>query len=231
MSNVNVAQSSQTGQDKKSAALPTAPAANDGDATSNMFMTLLVAQIKNQDPLEPTDPSQFVNQLTQMSQMQATQQQTATAKNNALLLQNMQILELGRQVGSQVMVQTDSVKLGGEPVNARINLASAASDVTLQLTGDDGQVHAVSLGRHVAGAFDTRLDPAQLGLPAGHYRIGVVTDTHESPAVEVAGVVESVRVPLSGGGPLVRISSVGEVGFASLSQFGQPARALAGSAS
>ncbi len=43
---------------------------NDTDeAASNkeMFLTLLVAQLENQDPLNPTDSTEFSNQLTQYS--------------------------------------------------------------------------------------------------------------------------------------------------------------------
>ncbi|GGY04781.1 flagellar hook capping FlgD N-terminal domain-containing protein [Paludibacterium paludis] len=227
MSNVNAAQGGQTGANTRSGGLPAAPAANGADTTSNMFMTLLVAQIKNQNPLEPTDASQFVNQLTQMSQMQATQQQSAIAKNNAVLLENLQTLELGRQVGSPVMVEAKSLEMGKTPVQARVNLSSAAGDVTLNLIGEDGQAHPVSLGRHAAGAFDITVDPAKLGLAPGRYKIETVTDTKEKPSVEVAGVIESVRVPLSGGGPLVKVSNVGEVGFASISQFNRKSGATA----
>jgi flagellar basal-body rod modification protein FlgD len=36
----------------------------------NMFMQLLVAQLKNQDPLNPTDSTQFVTQLAQFQQLE-----------------------------------------------------------------------------------------------------------------------------------------------------------------
>lgn len=36
---------------------------------ANMFMTLLVAQLKNQDPLEPQDGTQFVAQLAQFNSL------------------------------------------------------------------------------------------------------------------------------------------------------------------
>jgi flagellar basal-body rod modification protein FlgD len=36
---------------------------------SNMFMTLLVAQLKNQDPLEPQDGTAFVAQLAQFNSL------------------------------------------------------------------------------------------------------------------------------------------------------------------
>jgi flagellar basal-body rod modification protein FlgD len=39
-------------------------------ATKEMFLQLLVAQIKNQDPLNPTDSIQFVSQLAQFSELE-----------------------------------------------------------------------------------------------------------------------------------------------------------------
>jgi len=38
--------------------------------SEQMFLQLLVAQIKNQDPTSPSDPSQFVAQLAQFSQLE-----------------------------------------------------------------------------------------------------------------------------------------------------------------
>lgn len=38
----------------------------------NMFLELLVAQLKNQDPLNPTDSMQFVQQLAQFQQLEQT---------------------------------------------------------------------------------------------------------------------------------------------------------------
>ena len=59
-------------------AASTAPGANasstqkaSGTAPSQqMFLQLLVAQIKNQDPTSPSDPAQFVAQLAQFSQLE-----------------------------------------------------------------------------------------------------------------------------------------------------------------
>jgi len=42
----------------------------DGLATENTFLQLLVAQIKNQDPTNPTDSVQFLTQLAQFSQLE-----------------------------------------------------------------------------------------------------------------------------------------------------------------
>jgi flagellar basal-body rod modification protein FlgD len=47
------------------AASPTDPLASE-----STFLTLLVSQLQNQDPLDPVDSNQFVTQLTQYSQLE-----------------------------------------------------------------------------------------------------------------------------------------------------------------
>ena len=52
-------------------AAPTA-ASTDPLANKEVFLSLLVAQIKNQDPLNPTDSVQFLTQLSQFTQTEQT---------------------------------------------------------------------------------------------------------------------------------------------------------------
>ena len=52
------------------AATPAQSTGLDSLANGNTFLQLLVSQIKNQDPLNPTDSVQFMSQLTQMSQLE-----------------------------------------------------------------------------------------------------------------------------------------------------------------
>ena len=44
--------------------------ASDALTSKDTFLKLLVAQIKNQDPTNPTDATQFVGQLTQYSELE-----------------------------------------------------------------------------------------------------------------------------------------------------------------
>ena len=48
----------------------TASASPSTAVTKNMFLQLLVAQLKNQDPLNPSDPAQFMSQLAQFQQLE-----------------------------------------------------------------------------------------------------------------------------------------------------------------
>ena len=56
--------------DPNSGASSALPANVDGLANENTFLQLLVAQIKNQDPTNPTDSVQFLSQLAQFSQLE-----------------------------------------------------------------------------------------------------------------------------------------------------------------
>jgi flagellar basal-body rod modification protein FlgD len=40
------------------------------DITANDFLTLLVSELKNQDPTQPTDPNQYITQLTEVNSLQ-----------------------------------------------------------------------------------------------------------------------------------------------------------------
>jgi flagellar basal-body rod modification protein FlgD len=61
---------SSTPTSSTSTTTPTSTPSIDGLATENTFLQLLVAQIKNQDPTNPTDSVQFLTQLAQFSQLE-----------------------------------------------------------------------------------------------------------------------------------------------------------------
>ena len=53
-----------------SASASTSTSATDPLGNESTFLTLLVSQLQNQDPLDPTDSNQFVSQLTAFSQLE-----------------------------------------------------------------------------------------------------------------------------------------------------------------
>lgn len=179
-------------------------------ATSDMFTKLLVAQIRNQDPLSPSDPSQFVNQLAQLSQTEALSKLSSLSSANASVMQSLQVLAMGAQVGSDLMVATDHVTLGSAKIEGNIALAASSSKTSLVLTGADGVAHEVKLGVLAAGNVPFSLDPGALGLAPGGYTMKVTTSSGESPAIDIAGKLNSVRLSASGA-TVLNVSGVGEV--------------------
>ncbi|MEG2033528.1 MAG: flagellar hook capping FlgD N-terminal domain-containing protein [Janthinobacterium sp.] len=188
------------------------------NATQDMFTKLLVAQIKNQDPLSPTDPSQFVNQLTQQAQTEAMQNLSNLTSANASVLQTMQVLALGAQVGSEVMVNSTTVQLDSSKVNGSISLAANSSKTTVTLKGDDDKEYKIELGAKAAGSVPFTIDPAKLGLPAGTYTMDVTTSNAEKPTVDIAGKLNSVRLSATGS-MILSVANLGEINPGAITGF------------
>jgi len=190
-----------------------------GSDMSTMFTKLLVAQIQNQDPLSPTDPSQFVQQLTQLSQTESLQSLTSMMSANNSVLQSMQILSLGGQVGSNVMAATSTVTLDGSTkVQGQTTLASSSSKTVLELTGADGVKHDIDLGSQAPGTVPFSIDPTALGLPAGSYTMSVQTSSKETPGIEIQGRLNSVRLAASGS-VVLNVANVGDAATTAITAF------------
>lgn len=199
--------------------------ANDNTAAgmNNLFMQLLVAQIQNQDPLNPTDGTEYVGQLAQLTQVQSMETMSKLMANNAVLMDNLQTLSTGNLVGQKVMVQTDTVKTDGSTtIDGRLTLEHAANTVTVVVKDESGTETKIDLGKQEKGTVDFNIDPEALGLKEGTYTLSVVTDTEESSVpVEVGGVVSNVRIPLDGSATVLNITGIGEVAYNNITQFGQ----------
>ncbi|XAH22433.1 flagellar hook capping FlgD N-terminal domain-containing protein [Xylophilus sp. GW821-FHT01B05] len=209
---------SSTASLASSNATATAVSANSSAGMSDMFLKLLVAQIKNQNPLEPTDPSEFVTQLNQLSQTEALQQLVSQNSATSSMLFSLQVLAMGNQVGSTVTVKSSSVKLSDQVVQASATLDTNTSDLTLVLTGSDGQVHRTSLGPRAAGKLTFDIDPVTLGLPAGEYGLGLETAEGTTLSAEVTGKITGLRFAADGS-PVVDVTSAGTVTTADITGF------------
>lgn len=199
--------------------------ANDNSAAgmNNLFMQLLVAQIQNQDPLNPTDGTEYVGQLAQLTQVQSMETMSQLMANNAVLMDNLQTLTTGNLVGQKVMVQTDTINTDGSTnIDGRLTLDHAANTVTVIVKDESGTETKIELGKQEAGSVDFTIDPQELGLKEGKYTMTVVTDNEPAKVpIEVGGLVNNVRIPLDGSPTVLNITGIGEVAYNNITQFGQ----------
>lgn len=189
---------------------------------NNLFMTLLVAQIQNQDPLNPTDGTEYVSQLAQLTQVQSMETMSQLMANNAVLMDNLQTLSTGNLVGQHVMVQTDTLDSDGKTsIEGRLTLEHPASKVTVIVKDAAGVEHKIELANQEAGQVNFAIDPQELGLSEGKYTLSVVTDTgEENVPLEIGGTVTNVRIPLDGSATQLNIAGLGEVAYNNITQFG-----------
>lgn len=118
-------------------------------ATSyDTFMTLLSAQIKNQDPLAPMDGNQFTQQLVQMT---GVQQQLYS---NDLLKQLVTNSGTGMSdavsvIGREITAASDKAIVTAGEAKWNYNLAKDAASVKIEVLDSQGRLVAVSTPTNV----------------------------------------------------------------------------------
>src|SRR5262249_56109641 len=76
---------------------------NNGQLDQNAFLKLMIAQLKNQDPTKPQDPSEFMSQLAQFSQVTSTQNMQASIQTLTDSMRSTQVLNGTNLVGHDVL--------------------------------------------------------------------------------------------------------------------------------
>lgn len=194
---------------------------NDAGSLKNEFITLMVAQIQNQDPLNPLDGTEYVGQLAQFSQVESTENMSKVMQNSMVLLDNMQVLSTAGLVGQTVYVNTSEFELSEQIQQGKIELEHPSNQVTLLIKDEYGQTTKMPLGARGKGDVDFSIDPDALGLKPGNYTVSVEVEQGQAqPNLLLAGEVSQVRVPSNGGAALVNVAGVGSVPFYQISQFG-----------
>jgi len=176
----------------------------------DQFMNLLIAQLKNQDPLNPVDNSQLMAQLAQFSQLQETQQM-AQSLNKFIAQQNTaNATNLVTLLGKHVTTNGSTFALTpGTPTPISYTLAANASTATVQILNASGVPVATWTGSNqTAGAqnlmWDGR-DSSGNTLPTGLYSFSVLAKAANGAAVsattQTTGIVRSINY--DGNGPVL----------------------------
>ena len=167
------------------------------------FLSLLITQLKNQDPLSPMDNTEFTAQMAQFSSLE----QLFNVNDNLLGLQaltasvsNTQALTL---IGKEVVAEGDSVYMeNGESSSISFNLAESATSVSIHITNSAGEVvRTINQGSMSEGQHEVTWDGTVGGggtAPDGLY--GYVVDAVDSNGNQVEadtyirGVVDAISM-------------------------------------
>jgi flagellar basal-body rod modification protein FlgD len=143
--------------------------ATDGvQADTDKFMTLLVTQLKNQDPLNPLDNAQVTSQLAQLQTVTGVNKLNTTLESLKSSYQSSEALQATNLIGHGVLVEGSSVTLSGSKGILGVELGSDADAVQVTITDKAGNVvQTMDLGATKAGivplAWDGVPDPTKLG--------------------------------------------------------------------
>ncbi|MGU3412181.1 flagellar hook assembly protein FlgD [Enterobacteriaceae bacterium C23F] len=188
---VNVNDPTNTGvQSTTSSGSLTSSSAND---LQSSFLTLLVAQLKNQDPTNPMDNAQLTSQLAQISTVSGIEKLNTTLGSISGQIDNSQSLQASNLIGHGVMIP-GSVVLAGSDTDGKasttpfgVELTQAADKATATITDSSGKViRTLDLGSQTAGVHTFTWDGTAADgttVPDGAYSVSIAASTNGTQLV------------------------------------------------
>lgn len=185
------------------------------------FLMLLVAQLQNQDPLNPSDPTEFTAQLAQFSSLEQLFTLNESMENLVTSNANADRFTTLNTIGKDAAYHSSSFNFTGEPVEIGYQLDGEASKVTLSLQ-HNGVTMATINGEELSSAshyfsWDGVLQNGQ-AAPTGKYEITIQAKSASEESVGVAPLIKSevTGVDLNGEYGGVLITKAGEIAFSSI---------------
>ncbi|ELA01231.1 flagellar hook assembly protein FlgD [Cupriavidus metallidurans] len=126
----------------------------------NQFLTMLVTQMNNQDPLNPLDNSQLTSQLAQISTVSGLQTMNTTLTQLLQQTAASRAMDSASLIGKTVMVPGSAVSVsGGVPGQIGVDIPSTADSVTVQVLDASGNVvRTIDMKGQTAGVKDVAWD-------------------------------------------------------------------------
>ena len=122
---------------------------NDMNSASGMedrFLTLLVTQMQNQDPLNPMQNAELTSQLAQINTVKGVATLNATLEKLLGSYSDALSMQSASLVGKNVLAAGNKLPLGANGAIGGVNLAGAADQVTITISNAQG-VKVDEIGR------------------------------------------------------------------------------------
>jgi flagellar basal-body rod modification protein FlgD len=203
---------------------PKATTTSAAAAAQDQFMTLLITQMQNQDPLSPMDNSQMTSQLAQLSTVSGIDTLNTTLQSLMGSYQSSQTLQATSMIGHGVLTPGNSLTLASGTGAFGVNVTTASGDVQVAIQNSAGQtVDTMDLGSQQVGVVPLAWDGKTTSgatAPDGQYTFKV-TATTSGKAVDSAsglsyGLVSSVSTGTNG--VSLNIANVGQITLADVVQ-------------
>jgi flagellar basal-body rod modification protein FlgD len=187
-------------------------------------MKLLIAQMQNQDPMNPMQGDQMAAQLAQFSSLEQLQEINSTltgqASSSNSVIGAIQSSAAISTLGHTVIATGNQVAIGGDngATSVQASIASPAASGVLHILNSSGvEVATRTLGSLSAGKQSIDIGDAAKGLPAGTYTFSIDAKDTSGNAVAtqtyMSGVVDGIvstssGIMLSSGGLAIRYANV-----------------------
>lgn len=128
-------------------------------ATQDRFLKLLVAQIRNQDPLNPLQNSEVTSQLAQLSTVTGINKLSELVSGLSASFAEAQSLQAASIIGRGVIVPGNSLELSNGKAAAAVDLPRAVDQLSILIrNGAGATVHTANLGAQNSGLVQFEWD-------------------------------------------------------------------------
>ncbi len=188
------------------------------------FLKVLTAQMKNQDPLNPTDNAELTSQLAQISTVDGVNKMGKTMESLSALFTSSQNLQAASLVGHAVMAEGSSIRLESGEAFGGLKLAEAADRITVTIFNANGEkVATQELTKQGAGytdfAWDGK-DATGAALPDGQYTYSVsATNNGETVEATRYALTEVTSVVTGASGMQMRMADGSSRGLSQIQAF------------
>ena len=191
------------------------------DDASQRFLTLLVTQLQNQDPLNPLDNAEITSQLAQLSTVTGVNKINDTLASLSTALDANQYMQSANLVGHDVVVSGNQIALADGTGKLAYAVKSAADDVTITIKDANGAVvRTIDAGPATADVhfldWDGKGDSGQ-SLADGKYTFTVTAAAGKASVDTTALTVAHVDglLPGTSGGQL-QLGALGTIGLSQI---------------
>ena len=206
--------------------------ASDSTASSDelgqdQFLELLVAQLNNQNPLDPQENGDFIAELAQFSSVEGIDKLNTSVDSLLSDYKSSQALQASSLVGRQVVVPNDNAFWSGEGnVPATVDVPAGASNVQMSVYGSAGDLVAqIPMTGAVPGEnsilWDGKNDSGEV-VSSGSYKFqasGVVDGKTEN--FEVFGSAKVNSVTLTGGEMMLNVAGLGKISLSDVREISE----------
>ncbi len=192
------------------------------------FLQLLVAQLNNQNPLDPQDNTAFVAQLAQFSTVESLENLNTSVSSILSNYSSTQALQAASLVGRSVVAEASTAQVDtSQTFSGSLSLPSASSSVEVGVYDSAGnKVKTISLGKQSSGTVDFSWDGSDdsgNALSSGNYTFKATADidgTATALTTYLPSTISSVTMGQNGsdmtlnlaGGTSVALSKVETIG-------------------
>lgn len=194
-----------------------------GELGQQDFLTLMITQFKNQNPMEPMDNGDFLGQMAQFSTVSGITSLQKTMSGLAESLVSDQALQASGLVGRQVLVREDHAMLDESGLHGAVELPVSAGNLIVRVKGPNGALlREYSLGPQQAGttsfSWDGITNEGDAAVP-GSYTIEAEAqiDGHMQ-AVNTYALARVNSVNLGGGSLTLNLEGLGLHQFGDIKQ-------------